>query len=93
VPEPQTERRKHEDDADVCDQPLPEVVPEEQDIHAHHNGYQSKHVERDGGVPSHRSSSYVLAVLAIFCRIVRSEDEEELLGRSASSLTLGYANP
>ena len=37
-----------------CYQPLQEVVLEEQDIHAHHNGYQSKHVKRDGGVSSHR---------------------------------------
>jgi hypothetical protein len=54
--EPQVERHKHEDDADVGHQPLPEVVFEEQDIHAHHNGYQSKHIERDGGVSSHVSS-------------------------------------
>ena len=52
--EPQIERRKHKDDADICYQPLPEPVPEEQDIHAHDNGYQSKHVKRDGGVSSHR---------------------------------------
>jgi len=30
------------------------VVPEEQDIHAHHDGDQSKHVKRDGRVSFHR---------------------------------------
>jgi len=54
VPEPQIERSKHKDDADVCHQPRPEVMPEEQDIHAHHDGDQSKHVKRDGRVSSHR---------------------------------------
>jgi hypothetical protein len=29
-------------------------VLEEQDIHAHHNGYQSKHVKGDSGLSSHR---------------------------------------
>jgi hypothetical protein len=52
-PEPEIESRKHKDDADVCDQPLPELVPEEQDVYAHNNGYQSEHVERDGGLSSH----------------------------------------
>ena len=30
------------------------MVPEEQDINAHHNGHQSEHVKRDGGLSSHR---------------------------------------
>jgi hypothetical protein len=54
VPEPEIERRKHKDYADICCQPRPEVVPEKQDIQAHDNGYQSKHVQRDGDVSSHR---------------------------------------
>ena len=29
-------------------------MPEEEDIHAHHNGYQSKDVKSDGGLSSHR---------------------------------------
>jgi hypothetical protein len=41
------------------------VVSQEQDIHAHHNHYQSKHVKRDGGGPSHR----------FIVRIGRSPDE------------------
>jgi ribosomal protein S18 acetylase RimI-like enzyme len=54
VPEAQSERREHEDDADVCHQPPPEVLPEEQDIHTHDDGYEEKHVEHDGGLSSHR---------------------------------------
>jgi len=51
---PQTERREHQDNSDVYDQPLPEVVPEEQDVHADHDGYQREHVEHDGCLSSHR---------------------------------------
>ena len=39
-------------------------MPEEQDIHAHHNGYQSKHVKRNGGLSSHR----FILVLAVLLR-------------------------
>jgi hypothetical protein len=42
--EPQTERREHQDNPNVCYQPLPELVPEEQDVHADHDGYQGQHV-------------------------------------------------
>jgi hypothetical protein len=52
--EPQTERREDQDNPDVCYQPFPEVVPEEQDVHADHDGYQRKHVKRDGCLSSHR---------------------------------------
>ena len=53
--EPQTERREHQDDPDVYYQPLPELVPEEQDIHTDHDSYQREHVKHDGCLPSHRS--------------------------------------
>ena len=36
-------------------QPLPELVPEEQDVHADHDGYQCEHVKHDGCLSSHRS--------------------------------------
>jgi hypothetical protein len=52
--EPQTERREHQDDPDVCHQALPEPMPEEQDVHADHDGYQREHVKHDGCLPSHR---------------------------------------
>src|SRR5881227_3930589 len=53
--EPQTERREHQDNPDIYYQPLPEVVPEEQDVHADHDGYQREHVKHDGYWSSHRS--------------------------------------
>jgi hypothetical protein len=40
--------------SDVYYQPLPEVVPEEQDVHADHDGYQREHVKYDGYLSSHR---------------------------------------
>jgi hypothetical protein len=36
-------------------QPLPEPVPEEQDVHADHDGYQREHVKHDGCLSSHPS--------------------------------------
>src|SRR5258707_11810910 len=53
--EPQTERREHQDNSDVHYQPLPEPVPEEQDVHADHDGYQREHVKHDGCLSSHPS--------------------------------------
>src|SRR5262245_32644304 len=42
--EPQIECREHQDNSDVHYQPLPEPVPEEQDVHADHDGYQREQV-------------------------------------------------
>src|SRR5260370_41119689 len=53
--EPKVERREHQDDPDVHHQPLPEPVPEEQDVHADHDGYQREHVKCDGCLSSHPS--------------------------------------
>jgi hypothetical protein len=52
--EPQIESPEHQDNSDVYYQPRPEVMPEEQDIHADHDGYQREHVKRDGCRSSHR---------------------------------------
>ena len=52
-PRREAERREHQDDADVHHQPLPEPVPEEQDVHADHDGYQREHVKDDGWLSSH----------------------------------------
>jgi len=52
--EPQIHRRKYQDNPDVNDQPNPQVVPEEQDVHADHDGYHREHVKRDGYPVSHR---------------------------------------
>src|SRR5215475_13595444 len=53
--EPQIERREHQDYSDVHHQPLPEPVPEEQDVHADHDGYQRDHVKPNGYLSSHPS--------------------------------------
>jgi len=52
--EPQTERREYQNNSDVHYQPLPQMVPEEQDVHADHDGYQREHVKHDGCLSSHR---------------------------------------
>ena len=52
--EPQTERGEHQDNPDIYDQALPEVLPEEQEVHADHDGYQREHVKHDGCLSSHR---------------------------------------
>ncbi len=54
--EPEIERREDQDNSDVYYQPLPELVPEEQDVHADHDGYQREHVKHDGCLSSHRYS-------------------------------------
>src|SRR6185437_7654326 len=51
--EPQIERREHHDDADVHYQALPEVVPEEQDVRADHDGDHREHVKNDACLPPH----------------------------------------
>ena len=51
--EPQIERPEYQDDPDVYCQSLPEVVPEEQDVHADHDGYQSQHVQHNRCLSSH----------------------------------------
>ena len=52
--EPQVERRKYKDNSDVYYQSQPELVPEEQDVHADHDGYHRKHVKHNGRLSSHR---------------------------------------
>ena len=43
--EPEIERPEHQDDPDVGHQPRPEVVPEEQDVHANHDDYHREHIK------------------------------------------------
>ena len=52
--EPEIERREHQNNPDIYYQPFPELVPEKQDVHADHDGYQREHVEHDGCPSSHR---------------------------------------
>jgi hypothetical protein len=46
--ESRIDRPEYQDNSDVCYQPFQQVVPEEQDVHADHDGYQRKHVQHDG---------------------------------------------
>ena len=66
--EPQIERRKYQDNPDVHDQPIPELVPEEQDVHADHDGYHREHVKRDGYPVSHRSILVSTMPARLTCR-------------------------
>jgi hypothetical protein len=52
--ERQIECREYHDDPDVYQQPRPEEVPQEQDVHADHYGYQGEHVKHDGRLSSHQ---------------------------------------
>jgi hypothetical protein len=51
----ETERREHHNDPDVGYQPLRDVVPEEQDVHADHDGYQREHVQHNAYLSCHTS--------------------------------------
>src|SRR5215510_3700722 len=65
--EPQIERREHQDNSDVYYQPLPEPVPEEQDVHADHDGYQREHVKHDRCLSSHPSFLLRAAEIGSIC--------------------------
>jgi len=58
--EPQIEHPEHQDNYDVHDQPHPEPVPQEQDVHAHHDDYQREHVKHDACLISHPSFLHTL---------------------------------
>src|ERR1700735_698279 len=51
--EPPVEGYEHQDDPDVDQQPWPELVPEEEDVHAHDHAHHGEHVKHDGDVSSH----------------------------------------
>jgi len=54
--EPHIEPHEHQDDSDVHDVPLPGgPVPQEQDVHADHNGYHRERVKHDDCLSSHPS--------------------------------------
>src|SRR5215472_4716839 len=55
IQEPQVERPEHQDNSGVHHQSLPKPVPEEQDVHADHDGYQHECVKHDGCLSSHAS--------------------------------------
>src|SRR5215468_10823006 len=76
--EPQIERPEHQDNSDVHYQPLPEPVPEEQDVHADHDGYQREHVKHDGCLSSHPSFLLRAAEFATAARMPRQATETGL---------------
>jgi hypothetical protein len=51
--ETQVESREHQDQADIHDQPFPEAIPEEQNIHANDDGGHYHHTKRDGWRSAH----------------------------------------
>jgi hypothetical protein len=51
--ESHVESTKYQHYCDVYDQPNPEVVSQEQDVHADDNDYERDHVKHDGQVLSH----------------------------------------
>ncbi len=53
VLKPQEEGGENEYDANVCYEPCPKVVFEEQDVNTDHDAYKSKHINHDGYVSSH----------------------------------------
>ena len=66
--EPQIDRRKYQHNSDVHDQPSPELVPEEQDVHADHDGYHREHVKRGGYPVSHRFILVFTTQARLTCR-------------------------
>jgi hypothetical protein len=52
--EPEIDRYKYQNDSDVDRQPLPKVLPEEQDVYADHDRYQYDHENRGDCLSSHR---------------------------------------
>jgi hypothetical protein len=51
--ESQVESCEHQDNADIHDQPLPEAISEEHEIHADDDGYHRHHVKHDGYLSAH----------------------------------------
>jgi hypothetical protein len=69
--EPEIEGHKYQDNSDVNEQPIPEVVPEEQDVHADHDGYHREHVKHDDRPASHRFILVCVGLAAWRCGLFR----------------------
>jgi hypothetical protein len=52
--EPPVDGPEYQDNSDVHYQPRPELVPEEQDVHADHDAYHREHVKHHDCLSSHR---------------------------------------
>jgi hypothetical protein len=76
VQEPEVKRPEHEDNPDVYCEPLPELVPEEQDVHGDHDGDHRQHIEHDGWRSSHGHTMHPTA----------SSGDRAQLGTSAPDL-------
>jgi len=63
--ERQIERREYHNNPDVCDQPLQEVMPEEQDVHADDDRHHRDDVKHDGGPCSRHSKVLKLTMLSV----------------------------
>jgi hypothetical protein len=61
--EPPVERREYQDNPDVRYQPFPELMPEEQDVYADHDGYKREHVHHGSCLSSHRFLLLCVAVV------------------------------
>ena len=85
--EPQTECREHQNNPDVHHQPLPEPVPEEQDVHPDDDGYQRENVKHDSCLSFHRFFYYLcdafdtLRAQSPRCSAALIDDAQPLLAR------------
>ena len=87
--EPEIERYEYQDNSDVYDQPLPEVVPEEQDVHADHDGYQREHVKHDGG----RFHRFVLVSATVWSENGTGCAEDRSLAIAREGVTVSTSGP
>jgi hypothetical protein len=67
--ESQIEGRKHQDNADIHDQPYPEPVSEEREIHADYDGDHRQYVQRRGYPALHfsKTSFHFFAFFGTLC--------------------------
>lgn len=54
--EPQVECAEDQNDSNVRDQPFPESIPEETDVHTDDNGYHRRDIESQGKLPIHANA-------------------------------------
>lgn len=74
--ESQVERGEHQDDSNVHQQPLPEPMPEEQDVDGDYGSYQREHIKHRGCLSSHPSF-----LLRENCSVIWRDELESIAGR------------
>jgi len=67
----QVEHAERQHNPDVDYQALPQLMPEEQDVDAHHDGYERQHVKHDASLPAHH------------CTLPLARESFDRLGQSA----------